>query len=57
MAIGLGMYAGPEALVVAWDEPAAEMPATARITAADTSGRRIFCGSLSASRCAVVLGV
>ena len=49
MAIGLGMYAGPEAFVVAWDDPAADMPATARITAADTSGRRSLRGTLCAS--------
>jgi hypothetical protein len=40
MAIGLGVYVGPEAYGVASDDPAAEMAATARMAPAEASGRR-----------------
>jgi hypothetical protein len=40
MAIGLGVYVGPEEYGVASDDPAAEMAATARMAPAEASGRR-----------------
>jgi hypothetical protein len=40
MAIELAVNVGPWAGAAAWDEAAAETPATARIAAAEAAGRR-----------------